>query len=104
MSDTPAPRRVTVIPRAAVTTHTEVPPDPAPAPKPPSKPDERREAIETAIRQLDLADPIHFTEDGRPDATVLSDLLGWQVSAEERDAVWAEIDTAANRSGPRKKE
>lgn len=104
MTDTPAPRRVTVVPRAAVTRYTERQPDSAPKSQRPNDPNGRRAAIRTAIEELDLADPTHVTEDGRPDATVLSDLLGWQVPAEERDAAWAEIEAASSRSRSKKKE
>ena len=99
--DTPA--RVTVSPRPAVTTHTETMVPPLPSdPQPPNDPEACRAAIKATIEQLDLSDPTHVTEDGKPDATVLSDLLGWQVSAKERDAVWAELEPTSNRSRARK--
>ncbi len=96
--DTPA--RVTVVPRPAVTTHTET--AAPPSAKPSGDPEARRAAIKATIEQLDLSDPTHATEDGKPDATVLSDLLGWQVSAKERDDAWAEIEPASNRSRSKK--
>lgn len=98
--DTPA--RVTVVPRPAVTTHTET--AAPPSAKSLDDPEARRAAIKATIEQLDLSDPAHATEDGKPDATVLSDLLGWQVSARERDDVWAEMEPGQNRSRARKKE
>ncbi|MDP6622794.1 MAG: hypothetical protein QF754_11070 [Alphaproteobacteria bacterium] len=101
MSNTPAPRRVTVVPRPAVTTHTEAA-APVPTSGPPSDPEGRREAIKATIAQLDLSDPTHVTEDGKPDATVLSDLLGWKVSAKERDDAWAEVERASTQSQARK--
>ena len=96
--DTPA--RVTVVPRPAVTTHTET--AAPPSAKPSGDPEARRAAIKATIEQLDLSDPTHAIEDGKPDATVLSDLLGWQVTAKERDDAWAEIESPSNRSRGRK--
>jgi len=107
MARAPTPRRVTVVPRAAVTTHTsmaEQSVSPAPKPEPPSDPDARQAAIAAAIRRLDPEDPTHMTEGGKPDATVLSDLLGWRVSAEERDAVWEDVLGSGDRSRTRQKE
>ena len=98
MSNTPAPRRVTVVPRPAVTSHTEAAAAPVPTSGPPSDPEGRREAIKATIAQLDLSDPTHVTEDGKPDATVLTDLLGWKVSAKERDDAWAEVERASTQS------
>jgi len=90
-----------------VTTHTPVtepPASPARKPEPPSDAQERRAAITEAIRRLDTTDPTHMTEGGKPDATVLSDLLGWRVSAEERDAAWEEVQRVSGRSRINKKE
>ena len=99
-SDTPV--RVTVVPRPAITTHTETPTPQSV--KPLDDPGGRRATIKAAIEQLDLSDQTHVTEDGKPDATVLSDLLGWQVSARERDAVWAEMEPSPGRSRTKNKE
>ncbi|MBT6860529.1 MAG: hypothetical protein HOA18_17340 [Rhodospirillaceae bacterium] len=103
MTEPDTPARVTVVPRPAVTTHTEVPALPLTSDaKPPNGSEARRAAIKATIEQLDLSDPAHVTEGGKPDATVLSDLLGWQVSAKERDAVWSEIGSASSLSRVRK--
>ena len=103
MTEPDTPARVTVVPRPAVTTHTEVPAPPLTSDaKPPNDRETRRAAIKATIEQLDLSDQTHVTEDGKPDATVLSDLLGWQVSAKERDDAWAEIEPASNRSRSKK--
>jgi len=97
--------RVTVVPRPAMTTHTETTaPPPASDLLPPNEPETRHAAIKATIEQLDLSDQTHVTEAGKPDATVLSDLLGWQVSARERDAVWAELQGAGNGSRVKIKE
>ena len=103
MTKPDTPVRVTVSPRPAVTSHTEVSGPPLASDlQAPDEPEARRDAIKAAIEQLNLSDPTHVTEDGKPDATVLSDLLGWQVSAKERDAVWAELEPTSNRSRARK--
>ena len=102
MTESDTPMRVTVVPRPAVTTHTETM---APqSTKQLDDPEARRTAIKATIEQLDLLDPTHVTEDGKPDATVLSDLLGWLVSAKERDDAWVEIEPASNRSRSKKQE
>lgn len=96
--DTPA--RVTVVPRPAVTSHTE-----GMAPQPTKRQDDpmtRRGAIKATIERLDFSDPTHVTEDGKPDATVLTDLLGWKVSAKERDDAWAEVERASIQSRAKK--
>ena len=52
---------------------------------------DRLARIAEVIGTLDLSDPAHVTASGKPDATVLSELLGWRVSAEERDRAWDEV-------------
>jgi hypothetical protein len=99
MTEPDTPARVTVVPRPAMTTHTETMASPRESDlRPPNDRETRRAAIKATIEQLDLSDQTHVTEDGKPDATVLSDLLGWLVSAKERDDAWAEIEPASNRS------
>lgn len=51
----------------------------------PAERDARLDAIRAEIAALDAADPAHVTGNGRPDANVLSERLGWRVSARERD-------------------
>ena len=100
MTEPDAPDRVTVVPRPAVTTHNQ-----APHPQPTRQrndPEIRRAAIKSTIAQLDLSDPTHMTEGGKPDATVLSDLLGWKVSAKERDDAWAELERPSTEPQARK--
>jgi hypothetical protein len=105
MTEPNTPVRVTISPRPAVTTHIEKTASlPASDLPPPNEPEARRAAIKATIQQLDLSDPAHVTEAGKPDATVLSDLLGWLVSAKERDDAWAEIEPASNPSRVRKQE
>ncbi len=105
MTEPDTPARVTVVPRPAVTTHIETTASPPASDlQPPHEPEARRAAIKATIEQLDLSDPTHVTEEGKPDATVLSDLLGWQVSAKERDDAWAEIEPSSNHARTKKKE
>ena len=49
-------------------------------------------AIIEVAGQLDLANPGHVTDTGKPDVTALEGILGWRPSAPERDAAWAEIN------------
>ena len=49
-----------------------------------------------AYASVALTDSVHFrqrmyTEDGKPDANVISDRLGWRVSARERDEAWRQV-------------
>lgn len=59
---------------------------------PPAEPDARKAAIVEAMSMLEVGNKAHFTEGGKPDARVLTDLLGWSVSAKERDAIWEELN------------
>ena len=61
------------------------PPPREPLPRPTNKRD-RLVAITAEIASLDR--PAHFTDGGKPDANVLSDRLGWRVTARERDEAW----------------
>lgn len=56
--------------------------------------DERFDAIVAAIQTLDPDNRDQFTQGGKPDATVLTEHLGWQVSAAERDEAWTAIKEA----------
>lgn len=52
----------------------------------PLDPDAVYTAIQKAYQGLDVDDATNFLKDGRPDARVLSRILGYTVSATERDA------------------
>jgi len=52
---------------------------------------ERVEQIKAAIATLEEGNYKHWTKDKKPDASVLSSIVGSKVSAAERDAVWAEL-------------
>jgi hypothetical protein len=64
------------------------------APKPgPSKAD----LIQSAMKKmLDLNSPDAFTTDGKPDVRKLSDVAGFTVSREERDANWKSLADSMN--------
>ena len=70
------------------------PPAP-PAPKEPQKPQaptdpaERIEAIAKAIETLDPENEEHWTGSGKPNVASLEAVLGWDISAAERDEAWA---------------
>jgi hypothetical protein len=51
--------------------------------------DERQSAIAAAIRQLDPAED--FTESNKPSVNRIKDIMNDNVSAEERDVVWAKL-------------
>jgi hypothetical protein len=58
----------------------------APAPTAPADDQERIAAIRGAIAQLDKADASLFLKDGTtPDTKALTTILGWPVSAADRD-------------------
>ena len=52
--------------------------------------DTRRENILAAMRSLDRDDPSLWTRSGKPKATAVQEAVGFQVSAGEREALWAE--------------
>lgn len=51
--------------------------------------------ILNAIRDLDPKVDAHWTQDGKPDARALSEILKQSVSAADRDAAWAEFQKKA---------
>lgn len=55
-------------------------------------PDDRQTAIRNAIEQLQDEQPEGaFTAQGKPQVSAIEDILGYDITAEERDAVWAEM-------------
>lgn len=64
------------------------------APVAPADPIERSAAVKSAILQLDAADSKLWTGGGAPTVAAIVAITGWDVSAIERDAVWAEITAA----------
>lgn len=58
-------------------------------PAAPSDPSARESAIVSAIGQLDPAIAANWTAGGSPATAALAGVLGWAVTAAERDAAWA---------------
>lgn len=61
----------------------------------PDDPEERQQAIITAIGELDR--DADFTAEDKPKAGAIGDKLGWKVSGDERDAAWSAIQEAASQ-------
>lgn len=55
---------------------------------------ERAAAIKDAIGMLDKADSALWTGTGMPKVPAIAAVTGWEVTQQERDAVWAEIKGA----------
>jgi len=56
---------------------------------------ERMAAIKDAIGKIDPTDKASHTTDGRPTTAAIVAITGWDVSAKERDAAWAELSAPA---------
>ncbi|WP_445368817.1 hypothetical protein ACH5Y9_05365 [Methylomonas sp. BW4-1] len=52
------------------------------------------DVIKASINTLDVANPDNWVADGKPKAAMLTVLLGYPVSAEDRDEAWAQIQAA----------
>lgn len=52
---------------------------------PPANESDRIDAIQEAVTELDVDNEKHFTAAGLPDARALSQVLGWTVTADERN-------------------
>ena len=72
---------------ATMTLWTDTPPPP-PKPQAPTDKQERIEAICKAIEQLDPDNAEQWIGNGAPATSALEDILGWEVSAAERDEAW----------------
>lgn len=62
-----------------------LPPDKPAAPEAPTDPDERLAAIRDAISQLDPENPELYGKSGKPHVEAIEAILGWNISAAERD-------------------
>lgn len=60
----------------------------------PTDPAERAAAIKDAIGKMDKADAALWTGTGMPKVPAIAAVTGWEVTQQERDAVWAEIKGA----------
>ena len=54
----------------------------------------REQLIRAAILKLDKTNDDVWLKDGKPDAAAITGLAGWPVTATERDAAWAALQTA----------
>lgn len=61
----------------------------------PTNAEERLTAITTAIGQLDPNDQDLWLKDGRPSGEAIAAVLGWTVTAAERNAAWATMQPEA---------
>jgi hypothetical protein len=64
--------------------------DPEPA-RPLGMANDPEDAIRDAIRQLNPKNPAHFTTNGTPRIEAIADLLGYQISAQERTRIWSDM-------------
>lgn len=64
------------------------------APAIPADPAERALAIKNVITKLDKADAALWTGSGTPTVNAIVAITGWQITAIERDAAWAELNKA----------
>lgn len=53
--------------------------------------EDRISAIKIEVGKLDKDDETKWTAAGLPDATVLTEMLGWKVKAGERNQAWMEM-------------
>jgi len=60
----------------------------------PTDPAERLAAISGAIGELDPNDKDLWLQDGKPDVAAIMAVLGWKVSAAERNAAWSAMTPA----------
>lgn len=54
---------------------------------------EKHEAVKSAVKALDINVAGNFTKSGVPNSGVLATVVGFEVSAALRDAVWAEVQS-----------
>lgn len=59
-----------------------------------NNPAKRQDEIVAAISKLDKANPDLWLADGRPNTVAIKDVLGWAVTADERNAAWAAVSAA----------
>lgn len=62
------------------------------APVAPTDEAERLAAIADAIGKLDTADKAQWMNSGAPKVPAIEAVTGWQLTAKERDAAWAQIN------------
>lgn len=60
----------------------------------PADAETRQTAIIDAIGTLDPANEDLWLRDGKPDTNAIAEIIGWAVTAGERNAAWATIQSA----------
>lgn len=60
----------------------------------PTDPAERQAAIVAAIYKLDPNNADLWLRDGRPDASAIVEILGWNITATERNEAWTSMQPA----------
>lgn len=63
------------------------------------QPEDRAAMIADVISAMDPAAADNWTDDGKPHVKVIEKLLGFAVTAGERDAVWAELAPSDDQAG-----
>jgi hypothetical protein len=61
--------------------------------EPPAPEGDRQAAIVAAIGRMSAGNPDMWCADGSPKVDVIQNVLGYDITAEERDAVWAGMQT-----------
>ncbi|WP_321276925.1 HI1506-related protein [Thiomicrorhabdus indica] len=61
--------------------------------------DDDSRSIFEAIGQLDPENPEHFTKSGKPELKALRALFGIELTAEQRDQVWADYQASQGGEG-----
>lgn len=60
----------------------------------PTDPAERAATIKTAIGTLNVDNASLWKKDGSPNIAAIVSVLGWEITAAERDAAWSDIQGA----------
>ena len=55
----------------------------------------RMQGIRRGVREVDTEDQSKWTKDGSPTVEALEAVLGFDISAEERDQAWADVNPGA---------
>lgn len=69
--------------------------DEAPSTTAPEDPKDRKKAILQAFAKLEAGNAEHFDREGKPKVKAVADVLGWDISGQERDAAWQAVMEAS---------